>query len=310
MSRIHEALQRAYLERGKAPVSGDLQVIDQEVGAGIDEPEPLVATAEIVLHDIKQHRWSPSHASLPTLADRGKAVEQFRSLRSHIYQARYEAPLKTVLIASGLPSEGKSFIAANLAISLARNSVHNILLIDGDLRRPTLHTLFGAPNSPGLSEYLKGNANLADIMQCDRKSETGEATSANGISNLTLIASGNCTDNSSELVANPRMKDLIESVSPSFDWIVIDAPPVLAVSDAVELARTADGVLLVARGACTPYEAAQHTKSAFLNSRVLGFVLNAVKQASNSTSANYYNYYGESGAGRHSEPREDSAKKG
>src|ERR1035441_4521474 len=101
MSRIHEALQRAYLERGKTPVSGDLQVVDPEIGAAIDEPEPQEATTEIALHDIKQHPWSPSRASLPTLADRGKAVEQFRSLRSHIYHARYETPLKTVLIPSG-----------------------------------------------------------------------------------------------------------------------------------------------------------------------------------------------------------------
>jgi protein-tyrosine kinase len=101
---------------------------------------------------VESHRL----ASCQLLADRGAGVEQFRRLRSHVYQARYEAPLKTILIASGMPSEGKSFIAANLAISLARNSIHNILLIDGDLRRPTLHDLLGAPNSPGLADYLDG----------------------------------------------------------------------------------------------------------------------------------------------------------
>ena len=98
-------------------------------------------------------------------------MEQFRSLRSHVYQARYEAPLKTILIASGMPSEGKSFIAANLAVSLARNSIHNILLIDADLRRPTLHDLLGAPNTPGLSDYLAGKADLVDVMQRDARSE-------------------------------------------------------------------------------------------------------------------------------------------
>ncbi len=96
--------------------------------------------------------------AFPTLTDRGAGVEQFRRLRSHVYQAHSEAPLKTILIASGMPSEGKSFVAANLAMSMARNSVNNILLIDGDLRRPTLHNLLGAPNTPGLSDYLQGTA--------------------------------------------------------------------------------------------------------------------------------------------------------
>ena len=73
--------------------------------------------------------------------------------------------MKSILIASGMPSEGKSFVAANLAMSLARNTVNHILLIDGDLRRPTLHDLLGAPKAPGLSEYLAGEAELIDIMQ-------------------------------------------------------------------------------------------------------------------------------------------------
>ena len=88
------------------------------------------------------------------------------------------------------------------------------------------------------------------------------------------------------------MEELIASVSPNFDWIVIDAPPVLAVTDAVELSRAADAVLLVARGASTPYEVAQRTKTAFGTARILGFVLNAVKEAPGKRSYNYnYNYY-------------------
>jgi capsular exopolysaccharide synthesis family protein len=229
---------------------------------------------------------------LPTLAERGAGVEQFRSLRSHVYQARYEAPLKTILIASGMPSEGKSFIAANLAMSLARNSIHNILLIDGDLRRPTLHHLLGAPGSPGLSDYLDGNADLIDIMQRDRSPEAGGHSGVGKVPNLTFIPSGKTRDNSSELVANHRIEKLVEAASPSFDWIVIDAPPVLAVTDAVDLGRAADAILLVARAASTPYEVAQRAKAAFNNARILGFVLNAVKDAPRSGSYNYnYNYY-------------------
>jgi capsular exopolysaccharide synthesis family protein len=204
--------------------------------------------------------------------------------------------LKTILIASGMPSEGKSFVAANLAMSMARNSVNNVLLIDADLRRPTLHNLMGAPNTPGLSDYLAGTAGLIDIMQRYRSPKTAGDAGADIISNLTFIPSGKASDNSSELVANHRIEELIATVSPHFNWIVIDSPPVLAVTDAVDLARAADAVLLVAREASTRYDVAQRTQAAFSNSRILGFVLNAVKEAprKNSYDYGYYYYHSES----------------
>jgi capsular exopolysaccharide synthesis family protein len=314
MSRIHEALQRAYLERGKNPVLADFQVTEPDeptqVASVLDGP-PLVNNAEIELENVTQHTWKPMLASFPTLADRGAGVEQFRSLRSHVYQARYEAPLKTVLIASGMPSEGKSFVAANLAMSLARNSIHNILLIDGDLRRPSLHSLLGAPNMAGLSDYLEGDAEVFDILQRDRDRGANDESGIKTIANLTLITSGTSTDHSTELVASDRMKELIKSVSSSFDWIVIDAPPVLVVSDAIEMSRAADAVLLVARGATTPYEVAQRTQSAFGNSRILGFVLNDVKDAPRRGSYNYnYNYYyrKDSDSSAQSKPGKDNGR--
>ena len=190
MSRIHEALQRAYLERGKAAGSGEIQVVEPAMSPRALRRRQRQRRPSWPLRTSRSMRGVRPLPSFPTLADRGAGVEQFRSLRSHVYQARYEAPLKTILIASGMPSEGKSFIAANLAMSLARNSIHNILLIDGDLRRPTLHTLLGAPNTPGLSDYLAGTAELNDIMQRDRTPKTQGTPSASSISNLTFIPSG------------------------------------------------------------------------------------------------------------------------
>src|SRR5271157_4716948 len=152
MSHIYEALQRADRERKVAQESEAKQVAEPVIVPRIEEPP--AAKADFVFDNIAQHSWKPSMPFFPTLAERGAGVEQFRSLRSRVYQARDEAPLKTILISSGMPSEGKSFVAANLAMSLARNNVNNILLIDADLRRPTLHNLLGAPNAPGLSEYL------------------------------------------------------------------------------------------------------------------------------------------------------------
>jgi len=288
MSRLYEALQRADLERKNTPAQEEIPVVEPVAVSSIDEPQ--LPQTEITIEGIARHAWTPSSASFPTLADRGEGVEQFRSLRSRIYQARYEAPLKTLLISSGMPSEGKSFIAANLAMNLARNTVNNILLIDGDLRRPTLHSLLGAPNTPGLTEYLSGEAELADILQRDSTPAPAEDASSGTTSNLTFIPAGKCGDNSSELVANHRVEELIATLSPHFDWILIDSPPVLAVTDAVELAHAADAVLLIARGARTPYDVAQRTQAAFTNSRILVFVLNDVKEIPQ-RGYNYYDYY-------------------
>jgi capsular exopolysaccharide synthesis family protein len=301
MSHIYEALQRADLERKVAQESEDKQVAEPIIVPHIEEPP--AAKADVVLGNIAQHSWKPSMPSFPTLAERGAGVEQFRSLRSRVYQARYEAPLKTILISSGMPSEGKSFVAANLAISLALNNVNNILLIDADLRRPTLHSLLGAPDTPGLSEYLAGTAELNDILQRNRSPTTVDTASVHSFSNLTFIPAGKCGDNSSELVANHRIEELISTLSPHFDWILLDSPPVLAVTDAVDIASAADAVLLVARGGNTPYDVAQRAQAAFRNSRILGFVLNAVKDAPRRGSYSYY--YGGPEASNRAKRRKD-----
>jgi capsular exopolysaccharide synthesis family protein len=290
MSRIHEALQRAYRERGKLPASEERQIAELTITSVVEEP--TLVKPQLVLDDIAQHPWKPLVGTFPTLTDRGAGVEQFRRLRSRIYQAHTESPLKTMLIASAMPAEGKSFVAANLAMSLARNSVNNILLIDGDLRRPTLHNLLGTSNTPGLSDYLQGNVGLIDIMQRYRRPKSTGGIGADILSNLTFIPSGKSSDNSSELVANHHIEDLIATASPYFNWIVIDSPPVLAVTDAIDIARAADAVLLVAREATTRYDVAQRAQTALSNSRILGFVLNAANEAPRKNAYDYgYHYY-------------------
>jgi capsular exopolysaccharide synthesis family protein len=290
MSRIFEALQRADLERKNSPGAENLEFTEPVIGAAIQDETP--AKDDLFLEQIAEHPWNPSIESFPTLEDRGAGVEQFRSLRSRIYQARFESPMKSILITSGMPSEGKSFVAANLAMSLARNTIKNILLIDGDLRRPTLHNLLGAPNTPGLSEYLSSKAELREILQCDQRAKSGKKGGIESASNLTFIPAGQCTDTSSELMTNHRLDDLMASLAPHFDWIIIDSPPVMVVTDAVDLARTSDAVLLVARGASTKFDVAQRTQAAFNNSRILGFVLNAVKDPPKAGSYSYSYYYG------------------
>jgi capsular exopolysaccharide synthesis family protein len=286
MSRIYDALQRADLER-KAAQGTDIPKADETFTVPGAEALPPIKT-EVVMENIPQYSWQPSMAFLPTLEERGVNIEQFRGLRSQLYQYRDHAKLKTILICSGMPAEGKSFVAANLAISLARNKNNKVLLIDGDLRSPSLHVVFGTPEVPGLTEYLAGTAEPNEIMQQYQSKDRLEGGLARGIPNLTLIPSGVGGDNSSELVANHRIEALIAILSPHFDWILIDSPPVLAVADAIDLARATDAVLLVARAATTPFDVAQRAQAAFSNTRILGFVLNAVKDAPASSAYSYY----------------------
>jgi len=297
MSRIYDALQRADMERRST---------QESESAGAAEPDFLSGSAQmpaihpgIVLDQITRYPWHPSALALPTLGDRGESIEQFRALRSQIYQQGSQASLKTILVSSGMPAEGKTFVAANLAMSLARNQDNTVLLIDADLRFPALHAILGAPNLPGLSEFLAGTAQVNDILQRSQSSQFIESGIVREIPNLTFIPAGAGGDSSSELVTNHRIEELIELLSPHFDWIVIDSPPVLAFADAIDLARAADAVLLVARGGVTSFEVAQRSQTAFSNSRILGFVLNAVRETPRNDSYYYYYQKEEAGSGLH-----------
>lgn len=251
-------------------------------------PSAPVLTDALDLSKIVRRPWSPSFPQLPALLQRGPAVEQFRSLRSRIFELRDLAPLKSILVSSGLPQEGKSFISVNLALSLARHKNSKVLLIDGDMRRYSTHEMLGCESQPGLADYLGGKASIVEVMQ--RPEQSPAATSAKQplLPNLTFIAGGNGGDKAADLSGSPRFGDLIRIAAPHFDWIIVDSSPVLPVSDAVNLARSCDGVLLVARGGVTKFPTAQRAQSELKASKILGFVLNAVQEAPQVGS--YYGY--------------------
>jgi capsular exopolysaccharide synthesis family protein len=245
--------------------------------------------SEADLARIPQIRWNPSSQQFPSLEERGAAVEQFRSLRSRMHEFRDLNAIKSILVSSGIPQEGKSFIAANLAVSFARHKAGRVLLIDGDMRRATLHKLLGCPQGPGLTEYLSGSASIVEVMQRPSPSEPDSPLPA-GLASLTFIPAGMEHDKAADLSGNSRFERLIAAAAPHFDWIVVDSSPVNLVSDGVNLARACDAVLLVARGGVTKYEVAQRAVSELKASKVLGFVLNAVKNPP--ATGGYYGYDG------------------
>ena len=231
--------------------------------------------APLDFSEVPKRPWTPDLRYLPALEDRGPRVEQFRSLRSHILEARDAAPLKSLVVSSGLPGEGKSFIALNLALSFSRHKANRVLLVDGDMRRGSLHRPLGATREPGLTEYLSGDKTLLEVMQ--RYDTSNRPTPVHpGLAALSFIAAGRDTENAGDLAAHPRFGELISTASSWFDWIFVDSSPANLVSDAVSLARACDGVLLVAREGITKFKTAQAARAQFKTTPVLGFVLNAV----------------------------------
>jgi protein-tyrosine kinase len=311
MSRIYEALQKAESERTSERRENESHLSEQPSGAEIlaqttvAEAEYLPQVAEtkeryaepavrrqsadaLDLNAVIRRHWAPSLQQLPSLQERGPAVEQFRSLRSRIFELRDIKPLKSILVSSGMPQEGKSFISTNLALSLARHKNSKVLLIDGDMRRYTLHQLLGCESHPGLADYLAGKASAVEVMQRAEQSAEANGTGKPILPNLTFIAGGNGGDKAADLSGSSRFGELIKLASPHFDWIIVDSSPVLPVSDAVNLARSCDGVLLVARGGVTKFPIAQRAQNELKASNVLGFVLNAVQDAPQV--GDYYGY--------------------
>ena len=158
------------------------------------------------------------------------------------------------------------------------------------MRRYTLHQLLGCESEPGLADYLAGRSSIHEVMQRpDAASITATAGArVGGLSSLAFIAGGHGGDRAADLSNNNRFGELLETVAPAFDWIVIDSSPVLPVSDAVNLSRSVDGVLLVARSGVTEYAVAQKAQHQLKAANLLGFVLNGAAQSTQA--GTYYGY--------------------
>ena len=301
MSRIHEALQKAQQERA-VMLQGDVAALPNEsakVETSGGDSAPAAAATNFHLHtsviapshddslqfeEFAKHcahpHWHPDPSENVFLnTDAGShGAEQFRTLRSRLYQLRGSQPLQTILVTSSLPAEGKTFLANNLAQTFIRKQDCRVLLIDADLRRSRLHVPLGAPVAPGLTDYLRGAAAETAVIQHGQKG------------NLCLLSGGNQVADPSELLSNGRLKLLIDRMKMVFDWIIVDSPPCLPVADSSGLADLCDGVLLVVRAASTPAEVAQKTCKEMQNKNLIGVVLNAVEKRH--SSSNYYGEYG------------------
>ncbi|HLH07350.1 MAG TPA: CpsD/CapB family tyrosine-protein kinase [Terriglobales bacterium] len=205
-------------------------------------------------------------------------MEEFRTLRSRLYQLKEKTKsLRTIMVASALPGEGKTFVSTNLAQALVRQHGRRVLLIDADVRKPHMHQSLGAAEAPGLVDYLSGSLNQESVVQ------------RGPLDNLFFIPGGKAVSNPSELIANGRLKALLENMRNLFHWIIVDSSPVVPVSDATLVASACDGVLLVLQADTTPVTIAQKARQEFKNIPILGVVLNRSKE-SPAESSYYYSY--------------------
>ena len=216
-------------------------------------------------------------SSLITLSDpRSPAAEAYRTLRTNIYFSSLDRSLHTLVVTSVAPGEGKSTMLANLAVSMAQGDKQTIL-VDTDLRRPTLHTLFNLNNDQGLTSlFINAKGPIEPALKDVR------------VPNLQVLTSGPLPPNPAELLGSQRMLEVIEALKSRTDIVLFDAPPVVAVTDASVLGTRVDGVLLVIQSGQTRREHAKRAKEQLekLNIHIIGAVLTGA--STDNTIRGYY----------------------
>jgi capsular exopolysaccharide synthesis family protein len=249
------------------------------------------------LHDLPDHRLAAERTGTlqrfgPGAAGKvvvmpdipAAAVEQYRRLAASLHHAQFERNMKVLMITSASPGEGKTLTAANLALTLSESYRRKVLLIDADLRRPSVHHIFELPSVLGLSDALQ--------------SETDQKLSVIQVSeNLTVLPAGRPDSDPMGSLTSDRMRRIVQDAAAHFDWVIIDTPPVGFLSDAKLLVAMVDAALFVVRAGKSPYRLIQRALDAVGREAILGVVLNAVDEHVDDAGYYYYGYYG-TGSGK------------
>lgn len=209
-------------------------------------------------------------------------AEAYRSLRTNIQYTSFDKKIKKLLVTSSTPGEGKSTTASNLALAIAGEG-KKVLLIDCDLRKPSVHKKFNISNQVGVTNFLLG--------------EVGFEAAVNNYKNkLFIMTAGTIPPNPSEMLSSKNLNNFLQDVSEKFDMVIIDSPPIMAVTDAQILSTKTDGVVLVIEAGKTEKVVALRAKASLekVNAKILGVVLNKFKtEHGKSSGQGYYYYYSE-----------------
>ena len=215
----------------------------------------------------KPHRW-PDNESTEKLVVSPSLIptarEWYRQLAATLHQAQLEHNIGAVMVTSAVPGEGKTLTTTNLALTLSESYQRRVLLIDADLRRPTVHTLLGVPNTTGLREALVSEDPLPLIHVN---------------AHLSVLLGGAAEDDPMKTLASDRMRTLIQNARARFDWVLLDTPPVGLLPDEKVLASAVDVALLVVKAGRTPYDVVQAAAEAVGKERIFGVVLNSAAES-------------------------------
>lgn len=198
---------------------------------------------------------------------KGAIAEQYRTLRTNLQRLNKEHPVKVVAFTSAIHNEGKTTTAVNMAVAMTYEIHKKILLVDGDLRKGTTHVLLGLENTVGISEYLFSEISLASVI---RKTP---------VQNLDVILSGHVPPNPSELLDSPKMKEFLSWAKENYDFVLLDTPPVIALTDAAVLGEHCDGIVVVVQAGRTKREVVKQTELLLTQGgcSILGYVLTNVE---------------------------------
>jgi len=275
MSRVHDALRRAEQMGALSPppasgaaAGSPIQMIEgMELAPAGDwlehvEEVPFQPAPEALLIDLSRPQEAPS--------------EEFRSLRTKLNHLQNLQPLHTLVVTSASPAEGKSFVASNLALTEAQLSGNRTLLADFDFRRPVIHSLFQVPRSPGVTDYLLGNAPLEKVVK--RISGT----------NLFLMTAGTSVKNPLELLNLRQVRTLLRELPKLFNWVILDSPPLLFSADANLMGTFTDGTILVVRIGQTTIDTVARAMQSLCENNVIGVVVNGARAGELYSKYTYY----------------------
>jgi protein-tyrosine kinase len=285
MSRIQNILDKAEREgatlrtsRLDVPATATVPITIEipSSGASSAEPPTMIVPGASGQSHAQGHASAPAAAAdtvehftarlnpllIAGLSPKSLAAEQYRQLRTRLSHTEGATALRTILITSPQKGEGKSITAANLALTMAQELQRRVVLVEADLRKPSLQQMFGLPPGPGLADFLAGACELRDAMKFLPDH------------NLTVIPAGGTPTNPSELLGSTAMRRMLDQLRSRFDRVILDTPPVLPLADVAVLAPIVDGTLLVVRAGVTPKPAIENALRAFDSSRLLGIVLN------------------------------------
>ncbi len=274
MSRIFEALQRTE----KVGPSHLLSVRDRAASISDDRPaeesDEITAAVETASGEDIERAAGETIQLLPRSESRlvsitdpaGLGAEQFRLLGVRLSNLQREHKFKRVLITSSVSEDGKTMVAANLALTLSRNQNKRVLLIEGDLRRPKLGACLGLPALPGLTEMVKSTEPSIRFVHPIEGSS------------LWYLPAGTATDEPGAALHSPRLSDLLDSLSPKVDYVIVDSAPILPLADANLWLRLTDGMLLVIRQMSTPKTALAQALTLLDKPTLIGIVFNGAKE--------------------------------